>query len=408
MLSTVVAVTLLLAGASVLAAPVDATESEAAIFADYLNGEVTGLNNPIVQTSIGGQAICISGTIDVGASAQNLKLTFPEPANSTELTEVIVEVAQPNSTFGERNIQGKTEVSGTFSIFSELCFPRTATTINSTTIHFLIHGGGFDSRYWSPAPGYSYVDTAAANGYATFNYDRLGTGQSEIVDPIATSQKALHIAIAHALVQKLRNGALLNLTFTNIIGVGHSFGSNQLYTLTSKYPSDFDAAILTGYAVESVGQSIAVAGLNAGIANQVDPVRFRKWPNAYVVASNVVGNQFFFLRWPSFSAALADVADAIKQPTSLGEVLGLGDPVVATNFTGPVAVVNGMNDMPICAGDCLNPKNSAEDLVEVAYPMRAAGSDWYIVPGSGHGINFQYGAEKAYEWIIEFVKNHGF
>jgi pimeloyl-ACP methyl ester carboxylesterase len=47
-----------------------------------------------------------------------------------------------------------------------------------------VHGVGFDSSYWhfqgsGVDPSYSYARQAAAEGYTTFRYDRLGTGQSD-------------------------------------------------------------------------------------------------------------------------------------------------------------------------------------------------------------------------------------
>jgi pimeloyl-ACP methyl ester carboxylesterase len=404
--------TLLFASAATYAALLEHSLGSETVLADYISGDAPGLRDASISTSTGGKAICISGLIDVTVSATQPVLGISEPANNTELVALVTDVVQPTSNLSQTVVQGMAEVNGTYEIFSQLCFPKAATALNTSSTQFLIHGGGYDSRYWDPAPGYSYVDTAASHGHVTFNYDRLGVGlSSQPSDPINIPQKPLQIEIAHTLIQQLRAGALLNLTFPSITGVGHSFGSNQLYTLVSQYPSDLDAAIFTGFSKVATGQGTSVVGLNAGLANQVDPTRWRALPNGYIASRDASGGQFFFLRWPNFSAELADVSERIKQPISLGELFGFGGTLEPTNFTGPVAVVNGQNDYPICAGNCEVPVNSARELVEFGFPQTAKGEEgrgWHVVEGSGHGINFHYGAEGAYEWIMGFLERDGF
>jgi pimeloyl-ACP methyl ester carboxylesterase len=405
------AAALLVATASVAAAPTNGIVPEEQNLADYLSGNAPGLYNSTITTSAGGKAICVTGYVDVSVSAMNLKLDLVEPQNGTDLIAIVLKVVSANSNFGNETVKGQVEVSGTYSIFSQLCFPRNSPTIDTSSVHFLIHGGGYDSRYWDPAPGYSYVDVAASHGHAVFNYDRLGAGRSTRANPLSDVQKPMHIAIAHSLIQSLRNGAFLNHTFDNVFGVGHSFGTNILYGLTSTYPDDLSAAILTGYTIsETTGQFVAISGLNAGLAAEVDPSRWGGLPGGYVVSNNAHGTQMFFLHWPDCSAELAGVSDLIKETTALGELLGFSDKITPTNFTGLTAVVDGQNDLPNCDGDCvgLGSKTRAQELLEFAYPDRREGSSSYIVEGSGHGINFHYGAEAAFEWILELLKSGGF
>jgi pimeloyl-ACP methyl ester carboxylesterase len=405
-LSTLTSV-LLLTAASAFAAPTAADAPAEQPISDFLSDDAPGLTDATVSTSAGGKAICISGYIDVTAFANNLNLDVAV-TNATEVTALVTELVQVNSTIAKQVVKGQTNVSGTYSIYSQLCLPRFSPNISTSTIHFLIHGGGYDHRYWDPAPGYSYIDVAASYGHATFNYDRLGSGLSSHPDPIATVQKPLQVSIAHSLISSLRNGTFLSHPFSTIIGVSHSFGSNQLHSLTSLYPDSLSAAILTGYTLESYGGSVATSGYNAGPAATVDPSRWRDLALGFVVSYNAQGSQLYFLRWPNYDQALADVSERIKQPLSLGEVFGFADKVTPTNFTGPVAVVDGENDMPNCGGNCMSGGNRARELLEYAYPVRKEGSETYIVKGSGHGINFHYGAEAAYEWILEFLGKHGF
>jgi pimeloyl-ACP methyl ester carboxylesterase len=120
---------------------------------------------------------------------------------------------------------GKHTVSGTYSISSKLCFPTSASP-NSSLIQILTHGVGFDKSYWGFfSSEYSYQDAAALADCTTFSYDRLGIGASSHPDPIQDVQAPLEIAIAHQLIQKLRSGTIASTSFSHIVGVGHSLGS---------------------------------------------------------------------------------------------------------------------------------------------------------------------------------------
>lgn len=93
----------------------------------------------------------------------------------------------------------------------------------------------------------------------------------------------------------------------------------------------------------------------------------------------------------------------------MGELLTLG-PVIgrATNFTGPVAVVDGESDWMLCLGNCTVPTDLAAAVLPNLYPKAPKGSESYLVPLSGHAVNLHYGAQVAFERIMEFVRKSGF
>ena len=101
----------------------------------------------------------------------------------------------------------------------------------------------FSGSYWDFAPGSSYVDVAAKYGYASFFYDRLGVGNSDMPDPIQTIQAPLEVEIARVLANSLRNGQFSDNKFQKVAGGGHSFGSIITNAITKQYPDVFDAAI---------------------------------------------------------------------------------------------------------------------------------------------------------------------
>jgi hypothetical protein len=235
----------------IFAAPLNQPNSS---FADNPSSYMMGFKNPSVQTSVGGKAFCISGTVQVTASANNFHINAPEPANQTVVTEILVEFVQVNSTLGEKLLGKKptlNPINGTYEIYSQLCFPNGS--INATTIQFLTHGAGFDRSYWDVAPGYSYVDYAAEQGYTTFLYDRLGSGLSDKPDPIQVVQAPLQVSIAHELIQLLRTGGIAGHTFEHVVGIGHSEGSFITNGVTALHPDDLDAVVLTGFSTDTTG-----------------------------------------------------------------------------------------------------------------------------------------------------------
>ena len=207
----------------------------------------------------------------------------------------------------------------------------------------------------------------------------------------------------------LRNGTFASTPFKHVIGTGHSFGSGITNGLTVEYPADLDAAVLTGFTTNFTGQPTFFASLDLTIANLNNPIRFGGLSNGYFVANNYVGTQFAFLKGGGFPAANLAFAEASKQTLTLGELLTLG-PVIgrATNFTGPVAVVDGESDWMLCLGNCTVPTDLAGAVLPNLYPNASKGSESYLVPLSGHAVNLHYGAQVAFEHIMEFVRKSGF
>lgn len=262
-----------------------------------------GFDGASVASSTGGGAVCITGNVQVTTfTNSNVYLRIPEPANQTVVTEGVVQYLQVNNTGLAVVVNGgPSTVTGTYKINAKLCFPNGwSPSKSSKTIQFLIHGFGFDKSYWDFAKGYSFVDIAAAAGYPTFSYDRLGVGLSDHPDPIQVVQTPLQIEIAHTLIQSLRDGKFAGQKFDRVVGVGHAFGSIQVVGVTDIYPKDFDAVVLTGFTLRYNDISLAVAGLGSAIASQNQPSRFASLSNGYLVTDTLISNQFVNARFPHF------------------------------------------------------------------------------------------------------------
>lgn len=267
----------------------------------------------------------------------------------------------------------------------------------------------FSNTYWDFAPGYSYVDSAAEYGYASFFYDRLGVGKSDKPDPIQTIQGPLEVEIAHVLATSLRHGQFSDNKFKKVVGAGHSFGSIITNAITQQYPDTFDAAILTGFGTDLSGQPLFLQALNLALANQNQPARFGKLNNGFLVSSTVISNQIGFFKAPGFDPSILNQAEATKGSVTYGELNSLGGlGGLASNYTKPVAVVDGANDLPFCSGNCTYPIDQAKAVQPKYYP-NVADEDFgsYIAPLSGHGLSFHYAAAGAYEYVQKFLVDRG-
>jgi hypothetical protein len=150
------------------------------------------------------------------------------------------------------------------------------------------------------------------------------------------------------------------------IGVGHSPGSELTNAITSQYPKNIDATVLTGFSVDIAGQSNFFSALSLAIARENQPNRFPLLSNGYLISNTIAGNQFAFFRAPYFDPAVLTAAEAAKQTFAIGELFTNGQFVApAPGFTGPVDVVDGEFDLSFCQSNCLVPTNRAEAVLGI-------------------------------------------
>lgn len=262
--------------------------------------------------SAGGKSRCISGNINLTVTAQNFEISYAEPSNQFAATEFIVELLQVNSTLAQRLVGGPRLITGTYSIYSTLCVPVNPETARKVkTVQFLTHGDTLSGSYWDIAPEYSYVDAVTTAGQAAFFYDRIGVGRSDHPDSIQVVQGPLQVEIAHALVQLLRTNQVGQFKFSNFVGqykfsnfvgVGHSAGSTVTQGVTTKYPNDFDAIILTGITTITTYLPLTIASSDFQVANQASN-KFRDLSNGYLTQSNAIGVQYAYFHYPNFDPA---------------------------------------------------------------------------------------------------------
>ncbi|KAF7192168.1 hypothetical protein HII31_06554 [Pseudocercospora fuligena] len=362
----------------------------------------TGFENATIHPARGGLAVCVSGYVSVTAStSKNLKFkNFQLPKNQSQVTGGFVDMVSSGSTVSQDITDGTQSVNGTYRIGATLCTPANDT--KPEQVQVLSHGVGFDRSYWDFAPGYSYVDVAAQYNHATFFYDRLGVGKSSKPDALNIVQAPLEVEILHQLLTKVRAGYFSDITPKTVIATGHSFGSILTQAITAQYPSSIDGAILTGFSVNSTAMPTFLIGNNFAIAAQDQPYRFSDAPQGYLVSASPISNQIGFFKTPGFDPEILSLADATKGTVTYGELLTTSAVTgVASNYTKPVAVVNGANDFPFCFGNCSYPTDLAEAVFPKLYPAtKKTGA--FLAETAGHGLNLHYSAVEAYHYLQDF------
>ena len=130
------------------------------------------------------------------------------------------------------------------TLYGELCLPAHGTP---SAVQLLVHGATYNRYYsdWPYRPDvYSYVRKMTGAGYATFNVERLGYGQS--THPNSASVTLPNGADAmHQVVGMLRSGAIGGHAFSRVIWVGHSLGTVYAW-LEASIATDVDGFVLTG------------------------------------------------------------------------------------------------------------------------------------------------------------------
>ena len=255
---------------------------------------------PVNTSSAAGVSFCNEGLIGVTVTSERTKLLFAEPFDQASLTESVVEILQVGMPLATEIDGGQANVTACFNIWGKLCGPGGVSDPAIQTVQVLSHGDTSSLEYWDISVLHSYLDRSTEAGYATFSYDRIGVQNSEHPDPIQVVQAPLSVEILHTLVDALRKGQLGGKAFRNVVGVGHGTGSTVTQAVTTKYPGDFDAVILTGISnmTDYVGTSLAA--LNPEIANLDESIIFNGLPNGYLLPSSTIGIQTSYYRYPNF------------------------------------------------------------------------------------------------------------
>lgn len=278
------------------------------------------------------------------------------------------------------------------TMWGQLCYRGSR---EPATVQLLVHGATYNHLYWDfpYADGYySYVDAATAAGYATFDVDRIGDGNSS--HPPSTDVTLTAGAIAlHDAVTALRTGTVNAHPFQHVIMVGHSLGSAEAWIEAARY-HDVDAVIITG-ALHQINPNLAALA-QADVYPAVDDPKFAdSGLDPGYLTTRPGTREALFYDPATANPAVVALDEADKDTDTVGELDGLfaleSEPVSeqpSSQVNVPVLVVVGADDNIFCtdvaAYNCANAA-SVQSYESQYYPA-AAHLRVVVIPDTGHDL----------------------
>jgi len=277
------------------------------------------------------------------------------------------------------------------TMWGQLCYRRGH---EPGAVQLLVHGATYNHLYWNFPYGngyYSYVDAATAAGYATFDVDRVGVGNSSHPPSSALTVDAGAVAL-HDAVTALSTGAVDGHPFQNVIIVGHSLGSGEAWIEAARY-HDVDAVIVTGllHALRPAG----IGALQAALYPAADDPKFAGsgLDPGYLTTLPSTRESLFYDPATANPAVVA-TDEATKDTTTATELAGvaiLGEPPTeqpSYQITVPVLSIVGENDSLFCTGvtayNCADP--ASVRAFEAQYYSPAAHLKVVVIPDTGHDL----------------------
>jgi len=264
------------------------------------------------------------------------------------------------------------------TMWGQLCYPGTA---RPRKVQLLVHGATYNHLYWDFPVGsgsYSYVEAAITAGYATFNVDRIGAGNSSHPPSGQLSAPAYAVAL-HDAITALRSGDLDGHAFSRVAWIGHSFGSSLAWYEISRY-HDADAAILTG----ALHGTPNPEGIPIFYPAVLDPKFAGSGLDTGYVTTRPGGRDFFYD--PATTDPNVIAADeAGKDVAALAPSPGLPTPY---DITVPVLLVDGARDRALCPSatqyDCDDP--AGVRAFEAQFYRPETHLSVKMIPRTGHNL----------------------
>jgi pimeloyl-ACP methyl ester carboxylesterase len=237
------------------------------------------------------------------------------------------------------------------------------------------------------------VRHAASYGYSSFIYDRIGCGQSEApaTGGFSALQAPTEVSVLENILGQLRNTTVVGgKKHKKITLMGHSYGSAQSQAISATSPNLIDGLVLTGFSTNaSSTPSFFLAGTYT-IANEVSTLpQLSSRPSVWLATASSIADIESFFDPPHYEQGALTYARSITQPVTLGSLTTIGAiGGVATNYKGPILVIDGARDLPFCGRNCYAPAPTGGNLAEAVKMLFPATSNFTssILPNTGHGI----------------------
>jgi pimeloyl-ACP methyl ester carboxylesterase len=293
-----------------------------------------------------------------------------------------------------------------YEIYGQLCGQS---PLGDRTVQVLVSGTTYSHIYWDwpyQPEQYSYVNALTQAGYATFNFDRIGIGNSSR-PPADQVTVASNTYVLDQVVQSLREGQIGGVPQERIMLVGFSSGSFGSVVGVASQDNDIAGVILSGFLhnqnLEWLNQFI-----NSFYPAQLDP-RFdnQNLPDGYLTTQPGTRSGLFYE--PNADPQVIALDEATKETVTTGEAATNAAAIFADTskqISVPVFLAVGQYDGSFCTGDiCQSADNVA--AFEAPFFSPEANLETFVLPGAGHSINLAPNApewfEAARQWSDRYV-----
>lgn len=299
------------------------------------------------------------------------------------------------------------------TLWGELCY-RGST--EPSAVQLLVPGATYNHAYWDmPVENgsYSYVQAATAAGYATFDVDRVGTGNSSHPASPTVTLNAGAVSL-HDAITALRSGAADGHAFSHVLMVGHSMGSYETWIEVATY-HDIDAVMLTG-ALHGINPAAPSTFFGQDSYPAVNDPKFAgSGLDAGYFTTRPGTRQSLFYAPETMDPAVVAADEANKDTTTGGEGSGTAPlfslpPTQAPSYqiTVPTLSVSGAEDFFHCPGvayyDCTD--TSSVRAFESQYYQPAAHLQVVMIPSTGHDVVLSTTAPITDAVLIAFALSH--
>lgn len=293
-----------------------------------------------------------------------------------------------------------------YRIWGELCRPAGSTP---SLVQVLLPGATYNHYYWDlPYENgkYSYVRYMNQAGYTTFAIDRIGTGKSSHpLSALVTNDS--NAVTVHELIQKLKAGQIDGIKFSKVVTVGHSLGTLIGMIEAATY-HDVDGFIATGI-LHSLN-TLFVPDLTPLLYPAFLDPKFKGLDPGYLTTNPANRGVPIFYNPGHFDPGVLAADEKYARDTVTDLELSLFPVTIAdgttTKITAPTLVAIGQDDEIFCGGiggtDC----STAATVLANEKPFYPnAPLSTYVLAGSGHDINFHYGAQNWFAAAAKWVQS---
>jgi pimeloyl-ACP methyl ester carboxylesterase len=277
-----------------------------------------------------------------------------------------------------------------------------------------VHGVTYNRNYFDFGYNnrqYSFVKYAVQQGYMVFNIDRIGAGASSHPIGALVDLDAAAYTIYQVIMQ-LRSGYLISgHRFSNVVFVGHSYGSFVGVRLAALYQNVVDGLVLTGY-LHNVNPDVLTSNILAlpdrfGLA-ETDPKFGLLFPIGYLTVTQNGRAALFFNPGHAEAGVIAedyverDVMSIDAIPDIIAAVLVPESLLIAK----PVLIIVGDKDELFCGGlvDCTD----LPSVISSEHARFSANSQLQVnvIQNSGHDLNLHDSYMQTFGIIKDWLAAH--